>query len=227
MSALEQSDTTVRSNGAPPEQAGRIAVQNPATGEVIGQVDDMSAGAGRGRRRARAARAAGMGGARVRRARARSCTSCATGSSQNRDRVLDVLVKENGKTREDALLAEMFYVCDALGFWAKNAPQVPGRREDQDALAAAARQEGGRALSPARRGRRDRPVELPADEQLRRLHPGADGRQLGRAEAERGDAAHEPADGRGRARVRRARATSSRSSPARAAPVPRSSTTST
>ena len=42
MSALEQSDTTVRSNGAPPEQAGRIAVQNPATGEVIGQVDDMS-----------------------------------------------------------------------------------------------------------------------------------------------------------------------------------------
>ena len=42
MSALEQSDTTVRSNGAPPEQAGRIAVQNPATGEVIGRVDDMS-----------------------------------------------------------------------------------------------------------------------------------------------------------------------------------------
>ena len=43
MSALEQSDTTVRSNGAPPEQAGRIAVANPATGEVIGRVDDMTA----------------------------------------------------------------------------------------------------------------------------------------------------------------------------------------
>ena len=40
---------------------------------------------------------------------------------QNRDRVLDLLVKENGKTREDALLAELFYVCDALGFWAKHA----------------------------------------------------------------------------------------------------------
>ena len=39
MSALEQSDTTVRSNGAPPDQAGRIAVHNPATGEVIGHVD--------------------------------------------------------------------------------------------------------------------------------------------------------------------------------------------
>ena len=69
MSALEQSDTTVRSNGAPPEQAGRIAVQNPATGEVIGHVDDMGAGAGRGAGRARAAGAAGLGGARLRRAR--------------------------------------------------------------------------------------------------------------------------------------------------------------
>ena len=42
---------------------------------------------------------------------------------QNRDRVIDLLVKENGKTREDALLAELFYVCDALGFWAKKAPR--------------------------------------------------------------------------------------------------------
>jgi acyl-CoA reductase-like NAD-dependent aldehyde dehydrogenase len=37
--------------------------------------------------------------------------------------VLDLLVKENGKTREDALLAELFYICDALGFWAKHAPR--------------------------------------------------------------------------------------------------------
>ena len=36
--------------------------------------------------------------------------------------MIDLLVKENGKTREDALLAELFYVCDALGFWAKKAP---------------------------------------------------------------------------------------------------------
>src|SRR4029450_185415 len=35
----------------------------------------------------------------------------------------DLVVKENGKTREDALLAELFYVCDALGFWAKQAPK--------------------------------------------------------------------------------------------------------
>ena len=35
--------------------------------------------------------------------------------------MIDALVEENGKTREDALLAELFYVCDALGFWAKKA----------------------------------------------------------------------------------------------------------
>ena len=42
---------------------------------------------------------------------------------ENRNRVIDMLVKENGKTREDALLAELLYVCDALGFWAKKAPK--------------------------------------------------------------------------------------------------------
>ena len=82
MSALEQSDTTVRSNGAPPEQAGRIAVENPATGEVIGQVDDMSPGAGRGRwSSARGARSR-RGRRSASRGAARSCTSCGTGWSR-------------------------------------------------------------------------------------------------------------------------------------------------
>ena len=120
MSALEQSDTTVRSNGAPPEQAGRIAVQNPATGEVIGQVDDMSpeqveAAVERARRAQPAWEALGFEG------RGEVMYELRRWLVENRERVLDVLVKENGKTREDALLAEMFYVCDALGFWAKNA----------------------------------------------------------------------------------------------------------
>ena len=43
MSALEQSESTAQSNGAPPASSGQIAVENPATGEVIGHVDDMSA----------------------------------------------------------------------------------------------------------------------------------------------------------------------------------------
>jgi len=120
MSALEQSETTVRSNGAPPEQAGRIAVHNPATGELIGHVDDMSpaqveAVVERARRAQPGWEALGFDG------RGDVMYELRHWLVQNRDRVLDVLVKENGKTREDALLAEMFYVCDALGFWAKNA----------------------------------------------------------------------------------------------------------
>ena len=50
----------------------------------------------------------------------------------NADRFLDTIVSETGKTREDAALAELGYAANAFGFWAKNAPQVPGRREGQD-----------------------------------------------------------------------------------------------
>ena len=100
---------------------------------------------------------------------------------QNRERMLDAIVAENGKTREDAMLAEVWYLCDSLGFWAKNAREVPGRRAHQDALAAPDRQEGHGPLPAARRGRRDRPVELPAHQRLRRRDPGADGRQRRRA----------------------------------------------
>ena len=120
MSALEQSDATVRSNGAPPEQAGRIAVTNPATGDLVGHVDDLGAAqvkaiVDRARAAQPAWQALGFGG------RGEVMLDLRSWIVENRDRVLDVLVKENGKTREDALLAELFYVCDALGFWAKHA----------------------------------------------------------------------------------------------------------
>ncbi len=122
MSALEQSDTAVRANGAPPDQAGRIPVTNPATGDLIGHVDDMSAAqveavVGRARAAQPAWDRLGF------EARGDLMKELRYWIVRNRDRVLDVLVRENGKTREDALLAEMFYVCDALGFWAKNAPK--------------------------------------------------------------------------------------------------------
>jgi len=122
MSALEQSDTSVRANGAPPEQAGRIPVHNPATGEVMGHVDDMTpaqveAVVERARRAQPGWEAQGF------ERRADAMLELRYWLVQNRDRVLEVLVRENGKTREDALLAELFYVCDALGFWAKNAPK--------------------------------------------------------------------------------------------------------
>jgi acyl-CoA reductase-like NAD-dependent aldehyde dehydrogenase len=41
----------------------------------------------------------------------------------NRDRVIDTLVAETGKTHEDALLVEIGYAAGALGFWAKQAPR--------------------------------------------------------------------------------------------------------
>src|SRR5215210_832195 len=101
MSALEQSDTTVRSNGAPPEQAGRIAVQNPATGEVIGQVDDMTpaqveAVVERARRAQPAWEALGFDG------RADVMYALRRWLVQNRDRMIKTIVEETGKTREDA-----------------------------------------------------------------------------------------------------------------------------
>ena len=42
---------------------------------------------------------------------------------RNRESMIDTVVAENGKTREDALLAELFYLADSIGFWAKRAEQ--------------------------------------------------------------------------------------------------------
>ena len=121
MAALEQSESTVQSNGAPPASSGRIAVENPATGEVIGHVDDLDADqvkamVERARRAQPGWEALGFDG------RAEVMLALRSWFVENRERVIDLLVRENGKTREDALLAELFYVCDALGFWAKKAP---------------------------------------------------------------------------------------------------------
>jgi len=99
---------------------GTIAVENPATGEQIGAVENMDA-----------ARVASL----VARARVAQPGWEALGFSAraklmyglrhwlvtNRAEVLDTVVAENGKTREDALLAELFYLADSLGFWARHA----------------------------------------------------------------------------------------------------------
>jgi acyl-CoA reductase-like NAD-dependent aldehyde dehydrogenase len=41
----------------------------------------------------------------------------------NRDRVARTIVEETGKTREDAMLAEVFFIADSFGYWAKSAPK--------------------------------------------------------------------------------------------------------
>jgi acyl-CoA reductase-like NAD-dependent aldehyde dehydrogenase len=120
MSAVVNPQATVDQNGARSELAGKIAVENPATGEIIGYVDNMDAAevealAARARRAQPGWEALGFDG------RADVMYGLRHWLIKNRERVIQTVVRENGKTREDAMLAELWYVCDSLGFWAKNA----------------------------------------------------------------------------------------------------------
>jgi acyl-CoA reductase-like NAD-dependent aldehyde dehydrogenase len=101
--------------------AGDIAVENPATGEVIAHVPDL--GPEQVAELARAARAAqppwealGFEG------RGRVLRRAQKWVVDNVDRVIETIVSETGKTYEDALIAEVMYGANALGFWAKHAP---------------------------------------------------------------------------------------------------------
>jgi acyl-CoA reductase-like NAD-dependent aldehyde dehydrogenase len=120
MSTVEQSQAAVQPNGASAEAAGKIAVENPATGEVLAYVDDMDASrvkelVDRARVAQRGWEALGFG------SRAEVMYELRRWLIDNRERVIRTVVSENGKTREDAMLAELWYVCDSLGFWARNA----------------------------------------------------------------------------------------------------------
>jgi acyl-CoA reductase-like NAD-dependent aldehyde dehydrogenase len=97
-----------------------IAVDNPATGEqittvpVLGreQVAELAS-------RARAAQpdweALGFEG------RGRIMRRAQKWMLDNADRVMDTVVGESGKTREDAQLTDLSYTVSALGFWASHA----------------------------------------------------------------------------------------------------------
>ena len=120
MSALENAELTTQPNGATAAPADRIAVENPATGEVIGHVDDMDAArvaaiVERARKAQPGWDALGFEG------RARMLKDLRTWFVENRKRVIDVLVAEGGKTPEDAMLADLWYACDSLGFWGRKA----------------------------------------------------------------------------------------------------------
>jgi acyl-CoA reductase-like NAD-dependent aldehyde dehydrogenase len=107
-----------QSNGA----GGKtIEVRNPATGEVIANVpaitpDDVAGLAERARAAQPGWEALGFEG------RARVLRRAQKWVTDNADRIIETIVAENGKTYEDALLAEVSYAASAFGFWAKNAP---------------------------------------------------------------------------------------------------------
>ena len=122
MSTVETPNTVTTPNGARSEAApGTIPVENPATGEVIGYIEEL------GSEQVatlveRARRAQPEWEARCFEGRAEVMYELRRWLIDNRERVVRTVVAENGKTREDALLAELWYVCDSLGFWAKKAP---------------------------------------------------------------------------------------------------------
>ena len=119
-STKTQADTATQSsgNGRP---SATLSVENPATGETVGEVPSLT----REQTielvaRARAAQpeweALGFGG------RAALLRDMRKWLVDNRARAIQTLIDENGKTYEDAQL-EILYCADALGFWAKRAPK--------------------------------------------------------------------------------------------------------
>lgn len=102
------------------EPAGVIVVENPATGQEIGRVPELSAEdveelARKGRAAQPGWQALGYAG------RARVLRRAQKWIVDHRDRVIGTIVAETGKTYEDALIAEFNYAAGAFGFWAKNA----------------------------------------------------------------------------------------------------------
>jgi acyl-CoA reductase-like NAD-dependent aldehyde dehydrogenase len=98
-----------------------IAVENPATGQIVGTVPDLDAGAiAELAARARSAQpeweAYGFDG------RARVLRRAQKWLMDNAERVVETICSETGKTYEDAELAEIGYAGNAFGFWAKEGP---------------------------------------------------------------------------------------------------------
>ena len=109
-----------RQNGAVEEAAQEIAVENPATGEVIATVPDLGPEvvaqlAARGRAAQPEWEAYGFEG------RARVMLRAQKWLMDNAERVVETIVSETGKTYEDAQFAEIGYAGNAFGFWAKEA----------------------------------------------------------------------------------------------------------
>jgi acyl-CoA reductase-like NAD-dependent aldehyde dehydrogenase len=117
---MNMATTAERKNGSATDAADSIAVENPATGQVIAnlpactpeQLEEMAA---RARRAQPGWEALGFDG------RKKVLRRMQKWVLDNSERFLDTLVSETGKTREDAALAELGYAASAFGFWAKNA----------------------------------------------------------------------------------------------------------
>jgi acyl-CoA reductase-like NAD-dependent aldehyde dehydrogenase len=115
MATVEHESTAAR-NGAHDGQG--IAVENPATGEIIAHVPDRSAEevaelVARARRAQPGWEALGFDG------RAEVLKQLRVWMIRNRDRIIQTIVDETGKAREDAQLTEVFITADGIKFWSK------------------------------------------------------------------------------------------------------------
>jgi acyl-CoA reductase-like NAD-dependent aldehyde dehydrogenase len=117
MAGTEEKVAAATTNG---HQADQVPVENPATGEVVAHVPNLSAEdvremAQRGRAAQPGWEALGFAG------RARVMLRMQKWLLDNAERVIETIVRETGKSWEDAQLAEISYGANAFGFWAKNA----------------------------------------------------------------------------------------------------------
>jgi acyl-CoA reductase-like NAD-dependent aldehyde dehydrogenase len=120
MATVEQATST---NGAATEAT--FTVENPATGEVIATLPDMSAAqvhelAQKGRAVQPAWEALGFEG------RARVFLRMQKWASDNSERVIETLQSETGKPYEDAQLGDWGTLMSTTGFWAKHAEKYLG-----------------------------------------------------------------------------------------------------
>jgi acyl-CoA reductase-like NAD-dependent aldehyde dehydrogenase len=117
MASLTEEASSTTNGGV---AADAIAVENPATGQVITTVPTL--GPGEIARLAERARGAqpdweGLGFA----GRGQVMRRAQKWMVDNVERIIDVVVSESGKTYEDAQLSDYGYTVGALGFWAKHA----------------------------------------------------------------------------------------------------------
>ena len=122
MASVEQQAAEQATSGQAAEAPPEIRVENPATGEAITAVPDMTAEqVAELARNARAVQpsweALGFEG------RGRVLLRAQKWLVDNAERVIETIVSETGKAWEDAQLAEVMYGANAFGFWAKNAPK--------------------------------------------------------------------------------------------------------
>jgi acyl-CoA reductase-like NAD-dependent aldehyde dehydrogenase len=119
MASVEQRMPAETNGGG---HAGKIPVENPATGELITTVPNLAPDEIKEIvARARAAQPAWA--ALSFEERGRAFRRAQKWMLDNADRVIDVVASETGKTVEDVQLTDLGYTVTALGFWPKYAPK--------------------------------------------------------------------------------------------------------